>query len=140
MESTGAHRITRPDPSSSGGKINGKPGVRAAERHREHLHLQRTVFFLVALTIQPQVSQRLSAIFGALTPPPTELNSQLWFSLYFKITAARKRSVMKSTRTPSLSPLCCPHSAPTRRCAHLLFQPAAVVCNPTQQSTTVISC
>ncbi|XP_028275020.1 protein jagged-1b [Parambassis ranga] len=53
MESTRAHRITRPDPSSSGGKINGKPGVRA-ERHREHLHLQRTVFFLVALTIQPQ--------------------------------------------------------------------------------------
>uniref|UniRef100_A0A3Q1G661 Notch ligand N-terminal domain-containing protein n=1 Tax=Acanthochromis polyacanthus TaxID=80966 RepID=A0A3Q1G661_9TELE len=53
MESTRARGITWLDPRNGGGKINGKPDMRA-ERHRGQLHLQRTVIFLVALTIQPQ--------------------------------------------------------------------------------------
>uniref|UniRef100_A0A3P8UC67 Notch ligand N-terminal domain-containing protein n=1 Tax=Amphiprion percula TaxID=161767 RepID=A0A3P8UC67_AMPPE len=53
MESSRAHRITRLEPRNGGVKITGKPDMRA-ERHRGHLHLQRTVIFLVALTIQPQ--------------------------------------------------------------------------------------
>ncbi|XP_042269785.1 protein jagged-2 isoform X1 [Thunnus maccoyii] len=53
MESTRAHRITRLDPTNGSVKITGKPDMRT-DRHRGHLHLQRTVIFLVALTIQPQ--------------------------------------------------------------------------------------
>ncbi|CAN9511434.1 unnamed protein product [Ophioblennius macclurei] len=61
MESTRAHRITRLHPRDRGGQMkegaDGRlrrhhPGHRG---HRRHLHLQRTVIFLVALTIQPQV-------------------------------------------------------------------------------------
>lgn len=63
MESTRAHRITRLDLTNGSVKITGKPDMRA-DRHRGLLHLQRTVMFLVALTIQPQVSHRLSAISG----------------------------------------------------------------------------
>ncbi|KAM4567190.1 uncharacterized protein PAE49_010605 isoform 2-T2 [Odontesthes bonariensis] len=53
MESTRAHRTTGLDPRSWGGKINGKPEMRA-ERLRGDLHLRRTMIFLLALTIQPQ--------------------------------------------------------------------------------------
>ncbi|TMS07363.1 Protein jagged-1, partial [Larimichthys crocea] len=54
MESTRAHRVPRLDPKNGSGMITGKPNMRS-DRHRGHLHLQRTVIFLVALTIQPQV-------------------------------------------------------------------------------------
>ncbi|XP_047451181.1 protein jagged-1b isoform X2 [Mugil cephalus] len=53
MESTRAHRITRLDPRGLSGEISQKPDV-GTQRHRGHLHLHRTVIFLVALTIQPQ--------------------------------------------------------------------------------------
>ncbi|KAF3847663.1 hypothetical protein F7725_020691 [Dissostichus mawsoni] len=50
MESTRAHRITRLYPRNGSGKIT----EMKSERPRGHLHLQRTVIFLLALTIQPQ--------------------------------------------------------------------------------------
>ncbi|XP_078102224.1 uncharacterized protein LOC144515343 isoform X3 [Sander vitreus] len=53
MESTRAHRITLLDPRNGSGKITGKPDMRSV-RHRGHLHLQRTVIFLIALMIQSQ--------------------------------------------------------------------------------------
>ncbi|KAM9734212.1 uncharacterized protein ACNS7B_016018 isoform 2-T2 [Menidia menidia] len=53
MESTRAHRTAGLDPESRGGKSTGKPDMRA-ERRGGNLHLQRTMIFLMALTIQPQ--------------------------------------------------------------------------------------
>uniref|UniRef100_A0A3B4V4H4 Notch ligand N-terminal domain-containing protein n=1 Tax=Seriola dumerili TaxID=41447 RepID=A0A3B4V4H4_SERDU len=53
MESSRAHMITRLDSRNGSGKISGRPDMRG-DRHREHLHLQRAVILLVALTIQPQ--------------------------------------------------------------------------------------
>ncbi|XP_029302965.1 protein jagged-1 isoform X2 [Cottoperca gobio] len=53
MGSTRAHRITQLDPKNGSGKITGKPDMRS-DQLRGHLHLQRTVIFLIALTIQPQ--------------------------------------------------------------------------------------
>ncbi|KAK5929421.1 hypothetical protein CgunFtcFv8_010652 [Champsocephalus gunnari] len=50
MESTRAHKITRLYPRNGSGKIT----EMKSERPRGHLHLQRTVIFLLALTIQPQ--------------------------------------------------------------------------------------
>ncbi|XP_026229977.1 protein jagged-1-like [Anabas testudineus] len=54
MESSRAHRITRLNPVRNGrGKITAKSHMKA-ERHRGHLHLQRTLIVLIALTLQPQ--------------------------------------------------------------------------------------
>ncbi|XP_069390006.1 protein jagged-1b [Paralichthys olivaceus] len=49
MESPRAHGITRLEPRNRSGETTMR-----TDRHRGHLHLQRTVVFLVALTIQPQ--------------------------------------------------------------------------------------
>ncbi|KAF1394095.1 hypothetical protein PFLUV_G00022940 [Perca fluviatilis] len=51
MESTRAHGITRLEPRNGSVKITGKPDMRSV-RHPGHLHLMRTVIFLIALTIQ----------------------------------------------------------------------------------------
>ncbi|XP_030599717.1 protein jagged-1b [Archocentrus centrarchus] len=53
MESSRAHGVTRKNLRSKGEKINRKPDMRAG-RHQGHFHLQRTLIFLVALTVQPQ--------------------------------------------------------------------------------------
>ncbi|XP_068440883.1 protein jagged-1b [Clinocottus analis] len=53
MESTGARRVTQLQPRNGSGKTPARPGMRS-DRHQGHLHLQRAVFLLVALTIQPQ--------------------------------------------------------------------------------------
>ncbi|XP_035478543.2 protein jagged-1b [Scophthalmus maximus] len=53
MESPRAHRIARLDPRNRSGKILGRTDMKC-HRHPGHLHLQPTVIFLVALTIQPQ--------------------------------------------------------------------------------------
>lgn len=65
MESSRAHGITRKNLRSKGEKISRKPDMTAG-RHRGHFHLQRTLIFLVALTVQAQVSHRLSAISGSM--------------------------------------------------------------------------
>ncbi|TNN80414.1 Protein jagged-1 [Liparis tanakae] len=54
MESTGAHMGARLDPRNGSGKIPSRPGGLRSDPPRGHLHLQRAVVFLVALTIQPQ--------------------------------------------------------------------------------------
>nr|XP_040043195.1 protein jagged-1b isoform X1 [Gasterosteus aculeatus aculeatus]XP_040043203.1 protein jagged-1b isoform X1 [Gasterosteus aculeatus aculeatus] len=53
MERTRAHGLARLDPRIASGTITARPRARS-DRHRGHLHLRRTVIFLVALTIQPQ--------------------------------------------------------------------------------------
>lgn len=104
MESTRAHRITRLDPRNGRVKITGKAGMRAGgHRGHLHLHLLRTVVLLVALTIQPQVSHRLSAISGALNTP------EQTFSCVFVCISSHKHSTVESTYCP-FPPLCCPHS------------------------------
>lgn len=65
MESSRVHGITRKNLRSRGEKLNGNPDMRAG-RHQGHFHLPRTVIFFVALTVQTQVSHRLSAISGCM--------------------------------------------------------------------------
>lgn len=82
--------------------------------HRGYLHLQRTVMFLVALTIQPQV----------IKPP---IKVYFWTALkaptltFHCSTAACQQTVMDCLL------VLIPHSmgsAPAWRCAHLLFLPS----------------
>lgn len=70
MERTRAHRAPRLCQADRCVRISGDAGAMGG-RQRGHLHLQRAVIFLVALTTQPQVSRRLSAIFGSLSSATT---------------------------------------------------------------------
>lgn len=134
MESSRVHGITRKNLRSRGEKLNGKPDMRAG-RHQGHFHLPRTVIFFVALTVQTQVSHRLSAISGCM-----HLNAPRWLatvvlSVFFKWKLREKYSGIKSTHSV---PLCCPLSAPAWRCAHLLFQPAGVLSHATENDCNPI--
>lgn len=73
MDCARGHRVTGLDLTNGSVRITGKPAMRG-ERHRGRLHLRQAVIFLVALTIQPQVSHRLSAISGSMPLKPLKPN------------------------------------------------------------------
>lgn len=124
MGSAGAHRITRPHYRNRRGNITHKPDMKTG-RQRGHLHLPRTLVLLVALTMQPQVSHRLSAISGGML-----LNPRSWLltvvESVFLITIARKLQIMESMLGVPI-----PFVLPSF-CAHLLFQPTAADYTPQQ--------
>lgn len=108
MERARAHREPRLCRANGCVRINGKAGA-MGERQRGHLHLQRAVIFLVALTMQPQVSHRLSAISGCpLKPPPTGLYLFMCLVTYLRVfPPTAPKHPEKSRQAPSLPSLCC---------------------------------
>lgn len=97
MESPRADGAARLCQANGGSRISGNEGAMSA-RHRGHLHLQRAVIFLVALTIQPQVSHRLSSISGGMRFKTTTLS--VMFALVFSLVCA-KRPLKKPAGTVS---------------------------------------
>lgn len=104
MDCARGHRVTGLDLTNGSARITGKPAMRG-ERHRGRLHLRRAVIFLLALTIQPQVSHRLSAISGSmpLKPLKPDLNCALASISY--ASCVKKQLITEPTRAAPL-PLC----------------------------------
>lgn len=103
MESPRADGAARLCQANGGSRISGNKGAMSA-RHRGHLHLQRAVIFLVALTIQPQVSHRLSSISGGMRFKTTTLSGM--FALVFSPHLCQKTP--KGADGHRVSPRRCP--------------------------------
>lgn len=101
MESPRADGAARLCQANGRLRVSGNAGAMSA-RHRGHLHLRRAVIFLVALTIQPQVSHRLSSISGGMRFKTTTLS--VMFAYVFSLICA-KRPLKKPAATVS------PHAA-----------------------------
>lgn len=140
MESARAHRAAGLPRADGCVRIFAKAGAMGGRR-RGHLHLQRAVIFLVALTMQPQVSHRLSAISGSMpfktTTDRTSSVIQIAFVCCFLHLNCAKAPPRRSRRALSPPSPHCPLS-----CSSMALRPPVVSARcfhlyPTQRRTAL---
>lgn len=106
MESPRADGAARLCQANGRLRISGNAGAMSA-RHRGHLHLQRAVIFLVALTIQPQVSHRLSSISGGMRFKTTTLSVMFAFVFFPHLCQKSHKEAGGHRLSPRRCPLFC---------------------------------